>query len=107
MPRTFQINVQVDVLPDVPGQAGTLYFGVRLSAYIVPDIVSNPPDRAVTADEPLLLPWQWTGADPSKPASWNPADAGSWMAYWVDPANPTVTTDAKIAVVPLVNGDAK
>ena len=50
MTRKLNINVQVDQLPDVtiPGET-MLYFGVRLSAFVLPDLPPAAPDRATAA----------------------------------------------------------
>jgi hypothetical protein len=82
MSRQLQVNVQVDKLPDINGDPAH-YFGVRLSAWIVPD----GPDRAQTADQSMLLPWQWTG---SGTPNWTPTAPTSWKVWWIDLTRPTI-----------------
>jgi hypothetical protein len=96
MARSLQINVQIDQLP--PGSQAA-YFGVRVSAFIEPDGADPTP----SSDRHILVPWEWTGADPTRPGSWNPGDPSSWKAWWIDPAT-SAATPAQIT--PLPNADA-
>jgi hypothetical protein len=100
MPRSLQVNVQIDPLPRVQGGQAAAYFGVRLSAWINPDNA----EPTQSSDRHVLVPWEWTGNDPTRPASWNPADASSWQAWWIDPSN--AAGAVPVAVAPLVNADA-
>lgn len=100
MARALQINVQIDQLPEIPGDTKS-YVGARLSAWISVD----GPDQALNSDWHMLVPWEWTTADTTGAGSWDPGEKASWAAWWVDPADPASAIDAR--VTPVINPDAR